>query len=245
MEDDFDINDVHRLVDEVLGGAQIERAPQPRNVTTRVPFGVYDTDIIENLYVILDKLPLHQGDVQMVLDELRNKLTQDLDLGFLPDLHSLTLNCRRCPELKDPTLPFGNLRDPDIIFVSDTPLVDWPPELFSLIEQSGINVNRIMMTFATRCSARRAPTATELDNCYTYLYPELQMLTPKLIIPLGATAAGQFINPLKISEDHGIIYWIGPWAIMPMFALGYLTRKENAEKEFLVDLTKAKNFLYG
>ena len=101
------------------------------------------------------------------------------------------------------------------------------------------------MTFATRCKAKRPPTETELTNCSTYLYSEIQLLAPKLIVPMGNAAAKKFVDPLKISEDHGTIFWSGPWAIMPVYAMAYLSRKDSAQKELLIDLIKARNFLYG
>lgn len=247
MKDDFDIQDVHRLVDEVVGGTLVERTPPPQSYLNKIPFAIYDTDLINVLCSALEKTDLHQGDIQILLDELRSSLTKNLDIGTLPNIHSLTLNCKRCPALAGAHLPIGNIVDPDIIFVSEYPIDEWPKDLLSYLEESGISVGRAMITFITRCGStnNRKVESIEISNCSTYLYSEIQLLSPKLIIPLGSISTSLFIDPFKISDNHGIIHWSGPWAIMPIYSLAYLSRKENAEKEFLLDLNKARQFLYG
>lgn len=255
MNDDFDINSVHRLVDEVVGGLFNEQTPQlhlkdneeHKFPVNKIPFAIYDTDLLSELYPLLQKASVHNADIQMVFDQLRDRLSQNVDIGSLKNIHSLTLNCKRCPELNNANLPIGNLVDPDVIFVMDYPVSDWPTELLALLKDTDISPSRAMLTFITRCSASRMrnPETTEIKNCSTYLYSEIQLLSPKLVITLGSVSSSLFIDPLKISEEHGIIFWSGPWAIMPVYSLAYITRKENADKDLIVDLTKAKNFLYG
>ena len=247
MDDEFDLNEVHRLVDEVLGGMDASHAPQPRLSDIRIPFGIYDTKLLQYITEVGEKIGLVQADTQMLLDECRSKLTLDLDLGSLRDLHSLTLNCRRCPELGDASLPFGNLTDPDIVFVLDYPTDEWPKELLEILDETSIDPSRAMITFATRCRASRGVSVgeQEIENCSPYLFGEIQLLSPKLIIPMGSATASEFIHHIKVSDDHGTIFWIGPWAIMPVYALGYLGRRDSARTEMVTDLTKAKNFLYG
>ena len=252
MEDDFDINDVYRLVDAVVGG-QPDTTPHPdpkdsrhSERATTIPFGVYDTVLLSELYGSLQKLEIHDADIQIILDNLRDRLSCNIELGDLQNLHSLTLNCKRCPALSNAQLPLGNLVDPDVVFVSDYPVNDWPKDMVVMMRDAGLNTSRAMLTFAARCSVNgRGANEEEIKNCSSYLYSEIQQLAPKLIVTLGATCSSLFIDSLKISEEHGIVFWSGPWAIMPTYSLGYLRRKENAEKEFVVDLNKAKNFLYG
>ena len=257
MNDDeliFDIEDVHRLVDKVVdglySGQTIHSSPQdPKRFTTAtktVPFGIYDTVLLSELHESLSKLQIHDADIQMVLDNLRDRLLRDVKLGSIQDLHSLTINCKRCPALSGAKLPIGNLVDPDLVLVSDYPVDDWPQDLLEYMKEIGLSTSRTMLTFATRCSTSgRLAVEEEIKNCSHYLYSEIQLLAPKLIVTLGSTCSSLFLDPLKISEEHGIIYWSGPWAIMPVYSLGYLKRKDSADKEFMVDLTKAKNFLYG
>lgn len=246
MQDGYDQSVVDRIVDEAMGGTTAMRAPQPHSIS-KIPFGIYDTELLQRLSTLLGQTSLHQGDIQMILDDLRDTLLVNINNGSLVDLHSLTLNCKRCLTLKDAQLPLGNLSDPDVVFVSDRPESAWPEKLLELLDQADISIDRVALTFVVRCSSitKRLPSSTEVGNCSNYLYTELQLLSPKLIVPMGSSATSAFIDPLKISEEHGTIFWIGPWAMMPVYGLGYLYQKDYAEKELLADLHKIKTFLYG
>ena len=50
---------------------------------------------------------------------------------------------------------------------------------------------RCFVTNAVRCNppSNRTPTRAEIDNCQPYLWQELALLQPKLVVPLGNVAA--------------------------------------------------------
>jgi uracil-DNA glycosylase family 4 len=50
---------------------------------------------------------------------------------------------------------------------------------------------RCFVTNAVRCNppSNRTPTRAEIDNCQPYLWQELALLQPKIVVPLGNVAA--------------------------------------------------------
>jgi DNA polymerase len=244
-DDDFDIEYVHRLVDQVVGDAP-DSGPEP-SPPLHLPFNFYDTKLLEELVSLLPGYGIEQADTQVILDSLRSKLVVDTDRNVLRNIHTLSLNCKKCPALQNPILPLGNIADPDIVFILDHPEEDYPRPLSSVLDKVQIDNSRTMLTFTTRCRSipGRQISGNELSNCSPYLFSEIQILSPKLIVPLGNAVGSLLLGPLKISEDHGSIFWVGPWAIMPVFAPGYLSRKDTAETEFIADFDKMKRFVYG
>ncbi len=68
------------------------------------------------------------------------------------------------------------------------------------------------MTAAARCSPRqkndkrklRPPTVAECRNCRPYLHLEMRALHPRLILAVGAQAAGATLDePVRVEEVHG------------------------------------------
>lgn len=51
---------------------------------------------------------------------------------------------------------------------------------------------RCFVTNVVRCNppANRTPTRTEIANCQSYLWQELALLQPRIVVPLGNIAAG-------------------------------------------------------
>lgn len=246
MTEDFDLESLHRLIDEALEEPEKSTSPEPPS-NKKMPFAFNDTRLLEILSNVLPEY-MHQADMQMVLDRLRTELFNGYNVGNLRDMHSVIQYCRKCPEVQpSPQMPQWNLSSPDIVFVADN--VNRPPEgdkyFITTLKKAGFSSNNVCMTYSTRCPIKgRGPNGTELSNCSNYLYPELEMLEPKLIIAMGNAAAAQFLGPIKITEEHGRIFWIGPWAIMPMYSPAY-TLRAGYEEHFERDLANAYKFVYG
>lgn len=243
MREEFDPDALHRLIDEALGES-VQAAPP---TTSRLPFSFGDTHLLEYLAEILPKY-LHGADAQMVLEDLRLKLIEGSSDVNLRHLHSVIRHCRRCPEVEpSPQLPIWNVANPDVVFVAENMIL--PPKagtyFVEALERNGYTSRHTTLTAVTRCPlGPRSPNQLEIQNCSKYLFSELQVLAPKLIIPLGNTAASVLVGETRITEDHGRIYWIGPWAIMPTYAPAYVLNRD-LQVGFEADLKRARNFVYG
>ena len=89
------------------------------------------------------------------------------------------------------------------------------------------------------------PSAREIKACNPWLAVEAQIIKPKMIIALGATAAQAIIGPqIKVTRDHGHVFPDHPWApwFMPTIHPSALLRipdpdmKEKSRADFLNDL---------
>lgn len=71
----------------------------------------------------------------------------------------------------------------------------------------------------------RAPLPEERNMCLPYLYKQIELINPSILILLGATALNGLIDPnLKISQVRGKwIEWNGRW-VMPTFHPAALLR---------------------
>lgn len=242
----FDPDELQRLVDEALSeGAQSTAAVAP---SAGLPLAFNDSRLLEVLSNLLPKY-LDQADAQVVLSELRDELYSGIQIaeGDLRYLHTIVSHCRRCPEVAPkPILPRWNLADPDVVFVAEN--MSFPQDignyLVDAMRKAGFSSRRSALTAVTRCPMpARAPQPEEVQMCSRFLSAELQLLRPKLIVALGATAVSALIkSPVKITEERGRIYWVGPWPVMATFSPAYAMRKG---AEFDQDLAKAHQFCYG
>lgn len=246
-EEEFDLIALNRLLDEALEEKVVDSPPSKPN--TRLPFTFSDTKLLEVLSNLLPSY-LHQADVQAILDSLRNDMYSDVQLGSLREMHAVINHCRRCEFMPpNPMLPQWNLSHPDVVFIRENPSSsEASDKLFvDTLVKVGFHSTNICLTYTTRCPLdKRIPSLDEVENCSSYLYQEIQMLAPKLIVPMGFIPIQDFIPKLKITEEHGRVFWLGPWAIMPVLGpMHVLQSKSNLNQQFENDLASAYRFVYG
>lgn len=248
MTDDYDPIELERAVAEALG--------EITSSSPRALFSFGDTKMLEKLAEILPQYIPHHADVPVVLEELRSALyegtREDSASDQLRQLHTALAHCRKCPLMRpEPHQPHWNLSDPDVVFVADAPITGSPSDqhLFTALKQVGFRSARIAATSVTRClpKERRNPNTAEISTCSTrFLFTELQLLRPKLIVALGGSAASVLLGtPIKVTEEHGRTMWVGPWPILVTYSAGYATRTERAGADFRNDLQQAYTAVYG
>jgi uracil-DNA glycosylase family 4 len=246
--EEFDELEVIELVAEALS----RNGSSTFKPKTRIPIGIGDSGLLEQLDSILSKY-LNKADVQMVLHEIRGYSFKDLQVDkTLEDLHLITKNCRRCKDANpDATIPFWNVSDPDIMFVSDTPYFDkLSMEYFTnSASKAGFTSSRICMTFVNRCSkkSKSKHTIEEIESCIPFLHSEIQVLKPKLIVTMGLIATCAVLPAkMSINEGRGNILWLGPWPILPTYSPAYVLRGGGHLTDlFEQDMEKSYNFVYG
>jgi uracil-DNA glycosylase family protein len=96
------------------------------------------------------------------------------------------------------------------------------------------------------------PNASEVQACRAWLLAELSVITPAMIVCLGAVAAQSFLGPtISVIRDHGQIYAGTPWApwLMATYHPSALLRmpdettREAALEAFTADLQRAADTL--
>lgn len=142
------------------------------------------------------------------------------------DLHVARLrNCRRCPRMRPPPVSGGALVS-KVILVGQAPGVREPAAkkpfawtagrtLFRWFEQTaGLTEEevraRIYFAAVCRCfpgkapgGSDRVPNPQEIANCSSWLDREIEILQPRLVIPVGKLAIAQFLRLTKLEEVIG------------------------------------------
>lgn len=100
----------------------------------------------------------------------------------------------------------------------------------------------------------RSPTTEEMDNCNRYLYADISLSNPKIIITLGSTVSKYIIGDrfTYISKDRGKIFdteIMGKtYKVMPVYHPTYVyknSRTESIQNEFKTDLKTAISICAG
>lgn len=125
-----------------------------------------------------------------------------------------------------------------------------------LIASAGINRESVFITNAVLCNPRTpdgkndSPTIAEIRNCSIYLKETLEIIKPKLVVPLGmaALAALNIINPhqIRLSEGVGKLFSWNGYRVYPLFHPGpraFIWRTKTQQMEDYRTVAKlAKNF---
>lgn len=162
--------------------------------------------------------------------------------------------CQMCPLglLRKNTVPGeGNLYSP-ILFVGEgpgeeednqgRPFVGKAGQLLTKILES-VNIAREDVYIANMVKCRppnnRVPTSLEIQACSQYLLAQIEVINPRMIVPLGSTALNFFLGEdQQITKVRGREFiWKGNIIIFPMFHPSYLLRNPSKEKGSPKDLT--------
>ena len=135
------------------------------------------------------------------------------------------LKCRRCPRMKSTPVSGGAIVS-EVMLIGQAPGPREPvlqrpfahtagQTLFHWFEQScGLTEAQVRSTiyFAAVCrcfpgknsgGSDRVPAPDEIRNCSSWLDEEIAILKPRLIIPVGRLAIGQFIECAKLENVIG------------------------------------------
>jgi len=130
--------------------------------------------------------------------------------------------CRRCPRMKSTPVSGGAIVS-DVILIGQAPGTREPTlkrpfahtagqTLFRWFEQfCGMNEaavrSKIYFAAVCRCfpgkstsGTDRVPAPDEIRNCSSWMNEEIKILKPRLIIPVGRLAIGQFIGCEKLDK---------------------------------------------
>ena len=143
----------------------------------------------------------------------------------LDDYVARLLRCRCCPRMQSTPVSGGAVRS-DVILVGQAPGPREPvlqrpfahtagKTLFRWFEEScGMNEatvrSKIYFAAVCRCfpgknsgGGDRVPAPDEVRNCSSWMDEEIEILRPRLIIPVGRLAIAQFIDCGKLEEVIG------------------------------------------
>ena len=166
--------------------------------------------------------------------------------------------CTLCETRKNVVFGDGNTTSPLIAFVGEgpgadedeagLPFVGQAGQLLNSAIEKGLGLKRedIYICNVVKCRPpeNRTPLPAEVSACSPYLYRQLELINPKVIVTLGQTAQ------LALSGNNiGITKLRGQWQkwrdipLMPTFHPAYILRNPPAKKPFWEDLQAVMKFL--
>ena len=165
--------------------------------------------------------------------------------------------CQKCDlykSRKQAVLGEGNPDSP-LVFIGEAPggdedklgrpFVGRAGKLLSkLIEATGHKRKEFYITNICKCRPpnNRTPTPWEMEACFPYLEQQLQIIKPKVLCLLGATAARAFLKRnVAITKERGSIINWNDKLLYLTYHPAYVLRNPNAESILFKDIQKAIN----
>lgn len=158
--------------------------------------------------------------------------------------------CRLCEKRKQ-VVPGQGHPHPDIMFIGEGPGADEDEQglafvgragqlLTSIIQAMGFSRDEVFIGNVVKCRPpdNRTPAPDEMAACLPYLARQIDLLKPKLIVALGATAVKGLFNDEKIAITKQRGNWMNYRGIdvMPTFHPAYLLRNPPAKREVWDDM---------
>ena len=182
----------------------------------------------------------------------------------LPDnleaLKEQALNCHLCSLSKSRYhVVFGEGKtNANVMFVGDVPLEIEDNEgrpflgrggemLTAMIEKVlGVPRDNVYITNLLKCRplASQEVHESEFHTCKAYLFKEIALVTPKVIVTLGEKAYHYLTNdttPLK--EIRGTLLPKEGYTIVPTYHPNFLLKNPSLKKEVFLDLQRVKGLL--
>ncbi|WP_297549466.1 type-4 uracil-DNA glycosylase [Thermococcus sp.] len=170
-------------------------------------------------------------------------------------------NCQKCPlgKLRTNAVPGAGSYDAKVMFVGEAPGY-WEDKkglpfvgragkvLDELLEMIGLSREEVYITNVVKCRPpeNRDPTEEEIKACAPYLDRQIDIIQPRVIVPLGRYSMRYILEkfgfkPEPISKIHGRAFeartLFGKIIIMPMYhpaaALYRPQIREELEKDFV------------
>jgi DNA polymerase len=188
----------------------------------------------------------------------------------MTELRDRALVCVKCPHLaasrKSVVFGVGNI-DSELMFVGEAPGADEDAEgepfvgkagelLTKMIKAMGLSRESVYIANILKCRpdtpgqsyGNRPPTPEEIKNCLPYLNAQIELIKPKAIVALGATAHdGLFgkIAGMGITRVRGSFKEYRGIPVMPTYHPSYLLRPNvnNIKREAWEDMLKVMQHL--
>ncbi|WP_456396148.1 type-4 uracil-DNA glycosylase [Thermococcus sp.] len=169
-------------------------------------------------------------------------------------------SCRKCPlgQLRTNAVPGSGSYDAGIMFVGEAPGY-WEDQkglpfvgragriLDELLEEIGLKREEVYITNIVKCRppGNRDPSEEEIRACSPYLDMQIDIIRPRIIVPLGRHSMGYILRkfgfePEPISRIHGKVFeartLFGRILIVPVYhpavALYKPALKEELRRDF-------------
>ena len=178
----------------------------------------------------------------------------------LSELKKQAENCHLCSLSKSRThVVFGEgNQQADIMFMGDSPLEIEDNEakaflgrggemLTAMIEKVlGIPRQDVYLTNLLKCHplANKEEHESEYHTCKAYLFKEIELVNPKVIVTLGEKAYHYLTNDFRdLKEIRGTVLTKEKHVIVPTYHPSFLLKNPSLKAEVFEDLKKVKKLL--
>ena len=118
---------------------------------------------------------------------------------------------------------------------------------------AGLKRENIYITNVLKCRPpeNRDPLPAEVQACKKYLYQQISLISPQLILALGRVSSGYLLErEIKITKERGRLEFLpGNPNIMVsiIYHPSYVLRNRNTqiERDFFHDILQARSIVYG
>lgn len=240
--EEFSEEELAQLIAEALG----EKETNSLFPASGMHLSFLDTDILSLVYEKISK-KMTLSEASEILQDIRDELlTRKINMS-VTDLHTVTHNCSKCKIDAPAELPKWNVKNPDLVIIIESPGMD-PNAISFMVDQikkSGFTSQQLCLTYVNRCPKQQKYEPQEVINCSPYLHTELQIMNPKLIVPMGGLCTSVLFGyETKIKDYRGNIVWLGNWPILPTYSPGYVLKSGGSSMQhFSDDLSQAYEFV--
>jgi len=208
--------------------------------------------LLKQLY-ILKSIGYEYSDITPSdMQESQLRLPDSLD-----ELRAIAMNCHLCELSKSRhNVVFGEGNESaKLMFVGEgpgatedstgRPFVGRAGELLTKMIENVLYIPRSQVYIANIVKCRppgnRVPTVEEALSCKPYLMKQIEIISPKLIVTLGATAYRYLTgDETPISRVRGSVIDMNQYKLIPTFHPSYLLRNPSAKKEAYRDMLLIK-----
>jgi len=145
----------------------------------------------------------------------------------------------------------------DLMFVGEAPGADEDVQgepfvgragqlLTKIIEAIGLTRGDVYIANVIKCRPpqNRNPEQDEVDTCEPFLFRQIDVIQPKVIVALGTFAARALLRTLDpISRLRGRIFEYRGAKLIPTFHPAYLLRNPSSKREVWEDMKLARSLL--
>jgi len=190
-----------------------------------------------------------------VIDIKNKELGSDSLPNNFNDLKSLVENCYLCELSKSRKYPLfgeGN-QNADLMLISDEPTATEDElkshyagkngeQLTKMIENVlPLKKEDIYITSLVKCKSISGINASHFSSCKGYLFKEIELVNPKLIVTLGEKAYNFLcLDMAPFNQIRGQIVNYKRYNLLPTFSVSYLLRNPSLKKEAYYDMLKIK-----
>jgi uracil-DNA glycosylase family 4 len=152
------------------------------------------------------------------------------------------LNCQKCPlaATRTKAVPGEGSTDTDLMFIGEAPGRDEDVQgrpfvgragqlLTKIIQAMGFDRKDVYITNIVKCRPpnNREPNLEETERCKPYLFEQIGIIQPRVIVTLGNVPTHFFIPSRSgVTTLRGTFYPFEDILVMPTFHPSYLVRNE-------------------